>query len=365
MGLIDRGFSMTKQVTQMIKGLAILFMVAHHVFGTVSAYEGTGTILRGGVVSFAATFKICVAIYAFITGYAYFFAQDKSYKYSLKKIWQLLEIYWLILFTIFIPIALAKGYQLTAWDFVVQLFGLLPNLNWYAWYVFFYVFIMLVLPICDKIFRRVESKSKYSWWINLVLLTAVPFVIEVILHSIPNYEEMTLVHDAFSCFIYFPSCLIGYYVAQFGLIPKIMSKFKATCYNCLISLLGIVIVLVVRYYLSSILGFLLDVIYVPFIILFANVIFTFLIEKNIKPMTWIFSLLGKYSTGIWFFHAVFYSTYVSDIFAPLLLWTNNILLVFLLCVTLSLIGSMFYQTAIKYLNKGCSVLFNKLRKVKE
>ena len=32
----------------MIKGLAILFMVAHHVFGTVSAYEGTGIILWGG-----------------------------------------------------------------------------------------------------------------------------------------------------------------------------------------------------------------------------------------------------------------------------------------------------------------------------
>lgn len=303
-------------------------------------------------------------MYAFITGYAYFFAKDKSYKYSFKKIWQLLEIYWLILFTIFIPVALVKGYQLTAWDFVVQLFGLLPNLNWYAWYVFFYVFAMLVLPLCDKLFQWIEKKTKYSWLINLGLLTVVPFLIEVALHSIPNYEEITLIHDAFSCFLYLPCCLIGYYTAQYKIIPKITAKLKSTWYNVLISFVGIAVVLVARYYVSSIFGFLLDVFYTPLLILFAVIIFTYLTEKNVKPINWLFSILGKYSTGIWFFHAVFYSTYVSDIFAPALLWTKNIVLIFLLCVVLSLIGAMIYQTVIKYLNLGCSKIYLKLRKVK-
>lgn len=355
---------MTKQVTRMIKGLAILFMVAHHVFGNYASYEGAGIVCGEGIRSFAATFKICVAMYAFVTGYAYFFAKDKSYKYSFKKIWQLLEIYWLILFTIFIPIALAKGYKFTAWDFVVQLFGLLPNLNWYAWYVFFYVFAMLVLPLCDKLFQLINGKTKHGWLFNLGLLTVVPFVIGVALHSIPNYEEITLIHDAFTCFIYLPSCLIGYYVAQYNLIPKIMTKFKATWYNVLISLFGIAIVLVARYYISSVFGFLLDVIYVPLVVLFAVVIFSYLTEKSVRPITWLFSFLGKYSTGIWFFHAVFYSTYVSDIFAPALLWTNNIVLVYLLCVILSVVGAMIYQIVIKYLNAGCNMLYLKTRKVK-
>ena len=54
---------MDKKTTQMIKGIAILIMLAHH-FIVFSFSE-----LPHGVMVFGAACKICVAIYAVLSGY--------------------------------------------------------------------------------------------------------------------------------------------------------------------------------------------------------------------------------------------------------------------------------------------------------
>jgi FtsH-binding integral membrane protein len=103
MGLIEET-AMDKKTTQMVKGLAILIMIMHH-FCATTLFPN----ISSGMLQFGATFKICVAIYAVLSGYGYYFAKDKSVKYGLKKIWGLLQIYWLSLFTIFIPISIGGG----------------------------------------------------------------------------------------------------------------------------------------------------------------------------------------------------------------------------------------------------------------
>lgn len=90
---------MDKKTTQMIKGMAILIMLAHH-FIAFSFSE-----LPHSVMLFGVSCKICVAIYAVLSGYGYFFAREKTVRYGLKKSWGLLQIYWLQLFTLFIPVA--------------------------------------------------------------------------------------------------------------------------------------------------------------------------------------------------------------------------------------------------------------------
>lgn len=117
----------------MIKGVAILIMLAHHFI--VMPFSEMPYL----VALFGYACKICVAIYAVLSGYGYFFTKEKTVRYGLKKIWGLLEIYWLTLFTLFIPAAIVKGgWRPSPWGLFVQMFGLLPNLNWFAWYVFFY-----------------------------------------------------------------------------------------------------------------------------------------------------------------------------------------------------------------------------------
>lgn len=94
---------MNKKTTQMIKGIAILIMIMHH-FIVIPFSE-----LPYLVTLFGYACKICVAIYAVLSGYGYFFAREKTVRYGLKKIWGLLQIYWLSLFTLFIPAAMLGG----------------------------------------------------------------------------------------------------------------------------------------------------------------------------------------------------------------------------------------------------------------
>lgn len=318
---------MNKKTTQMIKGIAILIMIAHH-FIVIPFSE-----LPYLITLFGYSCKICVAFYAVLSGYGYFFAREKTVRYGLKKIWGLLQIYWLSLFTLFIPAAIVGGWKVTPWQLIVQMFGLLPNLNWFAWYVFFYVFCMLVMPaLCKyRVFR-------FKPIINLALMLIVPYIFEVALHTVPNYEANTIIHDLFSCFLYFPCFLVGYWMAENQVVEKL--KFMKWMRNSILNLIGIAVIFGARILVNSIAGFLLDVFYAPILICLTANLFEMV---DSKPVSAVFNTLGKYSTGMWFFHAVFFSTYVCDWFQPILKLISWPPLMYVWLVVLSLAGAFVYQ----------------------
>lgn len=70
---------MSKNTTQRIKGIAILIMIMHH-FIVIPFSEFPYLITLFGYAC-----KICVAIYAVLSGYGYYFAKEKTIKYGLKK----------------------------------------------------------------------------------------------------------------------------------------------------------------------------------------------------------------------------------------------------------------------------------------
>lgn len=222
---------------------------------------------------------------------------------------------------------------MTPWQLIVQLFGLLPNLNWFAWYVFFYVFCMLVMPVLCK-YRVFRFKP----FVNLALMMIVPYVLEVAFHMIPNYESNTIINDLFSCFLYFPCFLVGYWMAENRVVEK--AKFMKWMRNPILNVIGIVVIFGVRIIVNSLAGFLLDVFYAPILIcLTANLFET----VDCKPVSAVFNTLGKYSTGMWFFHAVFFSTYVCEWFQPILMLVSWPPLMFVWLVVLSLAGAFVYQ----------------------
>lgn len=222
---------------------------------------------------------------------------------------------------------------MTPWQLIVQMFGLLPNLNWFAWYVFFYVFCMVVMPVLCK-YRVFRFKPI----VNLGLMLFVPYCIEIALHTVPNYETNTIIHDLFSCSLYFPCFLVGYWMAENKIIKK-TKKIRWMC-NPVMCLIGIVVIFLAAICIRSVAGFLLDVFYVPVIIcLTVN-----LIEKIVYlPVTAVLKILGKYSTGMWFFHAVFFSTYVCNWFQPILKLISWPPLMYVWLVILSLAGAFVYQ----------------------
>lgn len=231
----------------------------------------------------------------------------------------------------FYPVCCAGGWRATLSTIFIQLFALRPNLNWFAWYVYFYIFCMLLMPVLHKGFR-------FKPIVNLALAVFVPYVLEVIFHSVPNYESINIVYDLFSCFLYFPIYLVGYLMAKHRVIERLNEKWK---HRLGLSLIGIVMAFLLRAVISSVLGFPLDVVYAPLVVYFASNIFE-AVDKY-KPVEKVFEGLGKYSTGMWFFHAVFFSDYVSDIFQPVLLAVEQPVLMFIWLVVLTFAGAFIYQ----------------------
>lgn len=336
---------MDKKTTQLIKGTAILIMLMHHFI--VIPF----TDLPYLVTLFGYACKICVAIYAVLSEYGYFFAKEKTVRYGMKKIWSLLQIYWISLFTLFIPIAMRGGWELTPWQLIVQLFGLLPNLNWFAWYVFFYVFCMLVMPLLCR-YRVFRFKPI----LNLTLMLMGPFLLEVVLQIVLNYYDNTLINDLFSCFLYFPCFLVGYWMAENQVIEK-AKRLKWTS-NPILCIVGIAVIFGARILVNSVAGFLLDAFYAPILV---GVISNLFEGIDWKPVLAVFSTLGKYSTGMWFFHAVFFSTYVCDIFQPFLLIVGNPILMYVWLVFLSLVGAFLFQKLLNGIKRVPEVIKRSLQ----
>ena len=71
------------------------------------------------------------------------------------------------------------------------------------------MFCVLVMPVlCKyKVFR-------FKPYINLLMMVVVPYIFELALHFVPTYENNTIIHDLFSCLLYFPCFLIGYWMAE-------------------------------------------------------------------------------------------------------------------------------------------------------
>lgn len=82
-----------------------------------------------------------------------------------------------------------------------------------------------------------------------------------------------------------------------------------------------------------------DVIYAPMFILGAACFFESLKGKCAE----VFSTLGKYSTGMWFIHAIFFVTYTKDFFQPIMTVVKWPPLMYVWLVVLSLAGAYFFR----------------------
>lgn len=101
----------TRDYTQIIKGIAILFMMILHVGGTSHGWLTPMVTMEDLPIisTIHPSFKLCVGIYTFLIGYGYAFAKVKNWRYSLKHSWSLLKVFWLILLVITIPVGLILG----------------------------------------------------------------------------------------------------------------------------------------------------------------------------------------------------------------------------------------------------------------
>lgn len=150
-----------KKNSTLIAGIAMILMLIHHLFN-LKLYETNHVIPilinNYEVDAYLGKFgKICVGIFAFNTGYVFFSKPNfyDTWNKRFKRLFKFLISYWIlcILFCLY-------GYCIneplpTIANFIKNLFGITTGGNiqvTYAWYVYFYIEIIILYPISHQIF---------------------------------------------------------------------------------------------------------------------------------------------------------------------------------------------------------------------
>lgn len=329
----------SKNDTLIIKAVAIILMFTHHFFGFPNWYIENINFNNSMniMIVVGQILQICVGIFAFITGYCYYFSKNKTYKYSIKKIANIICSY-LFVFICIVIFALIIGVIKFDFKYILRELLLFDNkIMCFCWYVGFYILTMLILPIFAKMYNTSKILSM------VIIILAKNLLISLMFNGSVN--NLVILKTIQKLITYFPIVLIGYIFANFSIFDKIENKIvkKHINNNFLEIILSISLICIslmikeiwdgtmkenITYYL-----YIIDVIGVPiFIIGLINII------KKIKitKFTNIFLELGKYSMLMWFIHCIFFNV-CKNFFQPILYYFNNYLAVLIWGISLNYI----------------------------
>ena len=166
----------SKDLSGMIKGVAILMMLVHHCFAFPDFWLDDFRI--GPILTVISNnFKICVAVFAFITGYGFYAGRSSTYRAVIQKVFLFLGQYWLQLFLIFLPVA-CISYTFSVEKILYNLVALEDNIILFAWYVFFYCYVLLTFPLVKKLLNKGPA------W-DLAVVLAGGYGVTVFLYFLP------------------------------------------------------------------------------------------------------------------------------------------------------------------------------------
>lgn len=327
----------SKDMSGMVKGVAILMMLAHHCFAFPDFWlDG----FRVGTIPAAISdqFKLCVAVFSFITGYGFYVGRSNTYQDVLRKLFNFLGQYWLQLFLIFLPVA-CVGFTFSVKKVLYNLIALYDNIILFAWYVFFHCYVLLTFPLVKRLL------NKGPIW-DLAVVLAGGYGVTAFLYFLPFRGPLiTMLTD---CSCYYPIVGMGYLVAKYGVFDRFGPKLPLPAAIVLIP-----VVFVLRMGVSVVKGFSFDVFYAPLLIL--------ALCKVLEKCRFVHKGLlffGKYSFQMWLFHSIFFSAYTRNLVQPLVSWSALPVLRFLSVTVLSAVAAVLIDRLWKYL----LILFGQMQK---
>lgn len=344
-------FKYGKREANLIKGIALIMMFAHHLFGFRSwileenMYQGLvyhGKIIEQLIATF---FKLCVGLFSFTTGYAMFVQKDKysRFSYCVKKAVTFLIHYWVI-FAVFLIVGVMIHEPLPGLcRLIQQCFGLCTATGFdkrywvtihpiFAWYVSFHLIFLLLHPLLRKL-------SKWNFWFDTLVYFVVLHGTYIFLVKQPYITIHPNLYDIAKRFALWGMIgMLGYLFAKYQIFERLDSLIRRWLSQPLILILGFLAVLGMFYarykggaYIKYAISY--DTLYVPFLI---YIIVTYLNAIHCSVLEKVLMLLSRHSMNMWFLHALFFTpnyklqwiAYFPKYPILILLWT---LFLMLLC----------------------------------
>lgn len=288
-------FTITKDQSSMLKGIAICFMLFLHLFNSLDASGSYTPLLNVRDLPFP--YWLCramnpVAFYLLISGYGMYYTNLKkpfNHKSNLKRVLKL-YVYWWICLLCFVPL----GVMLSPEHFTMDISTIAQNVSgfsttWYpqAWFLFPYILIVF--------------SSKYVFWLIDKCGSFFSFVFFLLSYYAASYiisrfhtQDTILTNHLFPYLQCLSAFSLGSIVCKLGSDPLIRwNKVQLTPWMGLIALASLVL-------FTCLVDFpLWVIIYVLiFVLIFSQI--------NIGPKGRRFLVyIGNLSTCMWFVHAYF------------------------------------------------------------
>lgn len=328
-----------RKESKLIAGIAILLMVFHHIFG-FSEYRINGNDYIESFCIYGISFermiaafgKICVALFAFSSGYVIW---KKSEDYTkLRKIFsriiKFLFNYWIIFILFMIYGAIIGDPLPRGSDFFYNLIGLetAPQKQYvnvaFSWYVASYILLILISPFLLKIFQCEK------FWIDIVLYLC--FIL-----------GLGLIHNSLWGFILAPVlyAICGLLVAKWNLFNRLLLHTdKLSIWIFVFAIIGLALLR------QSLILIGINIVGVDGV--FAAIfMFSVINIFNRLQSEWLnksIMFLGFYSMNLWYLHGIFFTG--SRPLQEILYYPKYPIFIFILCIALVLpvaIGCDFIQ----------------------
>lgn len=205
-----------RPMSDAIKGVALILMFVHHFFTFPDYYIQNPTFLILGSVRTAlcGPTRICVSVFAFLTGYFYCLGSRKTYGYSLKKIGNFLVSYWLV-YLPFLLLAVGLGCYSLGTGALLGAFGLDSEVMTFCWYVYFYCAAMLLLPLTERL-------STGSLWRDALLLGVLPLMaVTAIREALPDNVAGALAAVVQE---WYPCVHVGWLMCRYDIFEEIQES---------------------------------------------------------------------------------------------------------------------------------------------
>lgn len=326
-----------KEDSLLLYGISIFMMIYHHLFampeklGSTNYYSILNTVF-GGITEqrLAWLFRLCVAFYAFISGYGIctiiskapyaerrsFISIKNNYFLAFKQIFKLLKKFWLV-FVIFIPMGVFFFHKslFTTKTFLLSLFGLSNAYNAEWWYIKQYIMMVLLFPIfdfflCNIVYfinNYIIKRFKYGKLILLAALFSCGFLFLYFRNADIFSNLILLLHNG--VFVFTVIFFIGFLCAFFQLFELGANNITFQKFRPLLALLMLLVCVVVRYIRAY------DAVYCKYdAFITAPIIYSIVtLCSYSKIIQNFFQKLGKYSTYMWLTHTFFCFYYFSNL----------------------------------------------------
>lgn len=337
--------------TNITKGVAILMMLALHLFNTLD-YSGLFTPLlfvAGKPITYFISLycDCCVAIYCFCSGYGLYVGyQKKDPNYNRKNNFRILKLlinYWivLLLFAVGLGIAMCKTdtYLGDFTKFILNFTTLDCTYNGAWWFVSSYILLVLSSSF---VFRFLE---KYNYKLVLVLSFVIYAVFYVQRIKIPIQFHQLILDLLLKQVTLLGNCQLPFVIGAIVFQQKWFSKFVSVFYNFKYKNVWLLFLILASIVFHAIVPTL-------FVAVFTGIFFVFCFNAFKLPnfLDKLLQYLSAHSTNIWLTHMFFYLIFFRKIiFAP---QYPILIYVWLLLCSLgaSYFVNLFYLPIIKWLD---------------